>query len=69
MTDDTAPHPNDELHELVALLVQANQTMLDRERCVGLAILELQRLTTRKLRILEELTTTLTGIRSDGREA
>jgi hypothetical protein len=60
-------HPNDELHELVRHLTADNQRMLDCEQAIAAGILEMQRLTRRKLHILEELTTRITGIRSDGR--
>jgi hypothetical protein len=40
--------------------------MQQREAAVSAALVELERLTTRKLRILERLATTITGIRADG---
>jgi hypothetical protein len=60
------PSEQRELLELVTVLVRENHAMQQREAAVSAALVELERLTTRKLRILERLATTITGIRADG---
>ena len=60
-------HPNRELLELVTILQANNEAMLRNEQAVGLAIVQLERLTLAKLRVIEGIKTQLTGIDACGR--